>query len=746
MVYILLFLSIAFLIWLWLLTLQQRRDIESLRQQLKSLSAKVNAGTVPIQEKVYVQPEPVVQSPAMPQVTYQTPVPVKKQKAESDSKGSLERWFGRNVIGIMASVLVFIGLVFLGVLAYEHITETIKIVAMYALCTVLLLLGTWLTIKKRNNFTLILTGCGCGSYFIAILLTHIYFNRINDVAAFSLLLVWTVATLLLSKKVSSTLLSIVAHIGMAVSICFAFAQGVTNEKLPIVLIYQGVAIVIILLGNIFCCKKTYNFGIFISLLLTIIASSFMWDRLTTGSDAKPFVTALPVAVIAFMAQFICNSILSYLLSSSANKLTNTYSKVIVHFLNKFLWVASLVMNIYFVVYRISKATLKPIWTPSKQNLNAIMLAVFISIGVILVHSAITLLYSRRFKFDRKLETISVILLSWVMSVLLFVLWISNLVIDAEIFVPRISLFIVISLLLILADIISRNKAYSIASMVFLLIDALFMLVQGYKVLNSYGSILIPLGYMVLYILIISLQWYRYRLEYANIKSKIARLLSFFLTELSIISIIATSSINYKTEILLLTLALLNTVLYVIRFDREVSKEFTMKISFGINEFALLIVTSIFIAFDQKSATSTVLYLIVSALAFGLGFIRIRKVLNGSNWIESIWAGLKLTILVLAVIRGNTAWFDQTYIFSLVCMLTALTCIILGFIGKSKTLRYYGLSISLICVLKLVTFDVTSLNTLLRVLAFIGGGIICFVISAIYNYTSKKLIKKENAVI
>ena len=59
-------------------------------------------------------------------------------------------------------------------------------------------------------------------------------------------------------------------------------------------------------------------------------------------------------------------------------------------------------------------------------------------------------------------------------------------------------------------------------------------------------------------------------------------------------------------------------------------------------------------------------------------------------------------------------------------------------SKSKTLRLYGVVLSLLCVLKLVTYDVAGQTTILRVVAFIGGGMICFAISALYSYAVKKL--------
>ena len=78
----------------------------------------------------------------------------------------VESWVGKNIIGIAASVLIFIGLIFLGVLIYEHLTDTIKIIAMFAISTVLTVTGTLLLRKKSNNFTMSLTGCGAGSLFL----------------------------------------------------------------------------------------------------------------------------------------------------------------------------------------------------------------------------------------------------------------------------------------------------------------------------------------------------------------------------------------------------------------------------------------------------------------------------------------------------------------------------------------------------------------------------------------------------
>jgi len=105
--------------------------------------------------------------------------------------------------------------------------------------------------------------------------------------------------------------------------------------------------------------------------------------------------------------------------------------------------------------------------------------------------------------------------------------------------------------------------------------------------------------------------------------------------------------------------------------------------------------------------------------------------------------LAFTALVFAVINGNTDWFSEPYVLSLVSMILALTSIALGFFMRNKVLRIYGLVLVMVCVLKLLTFDLGELNSIMGVIAFIRGGIICFVISALYNFAVKRFDTDKN---
>ena len=121
------------------------------------------------------------------------------------------------------------------------------------------------------------------------------------------------------------------------------------------------------------------------------------------------------------------------------------------------------------------------------------------------------------------------------------------------------------------------------------------------------------------------------------------------------------------------------------------------------------------------------------------------VLRKPDLAEQLVICFKVTFIILATIRGFAPeWFNAVYVLSLASMVSALICVIAGFISRTKPLRLYGLFLTLLCVIKLITYDVRELETPLRIVALIGGGIICFAISALYSYSEDRLISKGTA--
>lgn len=654
---------------------------------------------------------------------------------------TLETWLGRNVLGIVASMLVFIGLIFLGVLVYRNITDSIKILLMYTLSTLLTGLGVFLSVKKQNNFTLALTGCGCGSFFISILLTHVYFGKLPDFAAFGLLLLWMVATLFVARWQRSTLLSVVAHAGMIISLCFAFAQGISDEKLLLVLLYQVAASAAILVGNIFCCRKTYHFGVFASLFLTLIASGFMLARFVPPisvidaiEGAHPFRSALstPAIIAAFAIQFLMASVFSYLLSISASRIKNEETKIGLHFLNKLLWSVALCMNVYLVVRRLAFPHFAV--APDRAAAGIALLVCLIPLAI---HVTLTLTMQIKLRFSQALECISVLSCFLLTSIFLMVFWVARM--GGSGILPRLPWLIAPALALLFVRRVSRHSAYSIAANLLLGLDFLLVLCGGYGRLTAFGTPALALAWMLLYAAILVGQWYFQSPAARKHYSVLLRAVIYLLVLSSLIAILLAANLSYPAVTMLLILTGLHFLLLLLRYDREENGN-TLQWLLGAASLVLLLIDAGCIAFAYRnSPLQTGLYFLLSVLAFFLAVVRAPRLFyHKDRPVQGALTGVVLTLLVLATVQGNTSWFSQSYILSLTCMLTALACILAGFIGKVGSLRFYGLILTLVCVLKLVTLDVVDLSTLLRVIALIGGGVICFIISALYNYTVKQL--------
>ncbi len=669
-----------------------------------------------------------------------------KQTQNKDSKtdkNKLESLFGRNVVGFAAAILIFIGIIFLGILVYEYINEFGKILAMYIISTAVLSAGILLNRKLKNTFTQILTGCGLGCFFISILLTHIYFHKIEDITAFSLLLLWLIASLFASKLLSSLVINIVAHLGMITSLCFAYSLGLSDDKLILLLIYQFASIIVIIFGNILCYKETYRFGVFISLLLTIIASTFMWNKflLTTHVDI-PFATTLPVPIIgiAFIAQFVCAAFLSYLLSISTNKLGGVWYSYLIHIANKLLFIWALILNIYHVTYRIAC-----FYTNNSNKFNySVFISVIICLIILFIHIFISILISLKFNFNTWLENISAIITISTSFILLLVFYTLEKIVDtysSSLFTPILPWFIILSILIYFAFILSKNIIYKFISLIILAFDGIFMIFGGYSDLNHLWDIYLGLLYMIVITGLFFLQWFK-TYKISTVKNLILhKTFGLVFVELSLISIILNSALKYSEITVLIVLSFIFAVLYWFNFDCKKNKSLFLKVFMHINEILLLIFCYIYISLSNKTLAETILAILLTITTIILSFIRINELFKKKefSWMY-IWNGIKLTLIVLAIINGFTSWFEYLYLFSIFSMITALVSVLFGFFVKSKGLRLYGLIITLLCVIKLVTIDVSSENTILRVSALIAGGIICFAISGLYSYMEKRINK------
>jgi len=433
------------------------------------------------------QAPPMVERPystTKPSTPVHMPAPPRSPKLKRELN---ESWIGRNVVGIAASVLIFIGLLFLGVWAWNNVGDWLKVILIFVVSGILTALGIGLGYKQQNVFTKILTGCGFGAVFISIFVTYLYFRMLGAIPAYCLLFGWLVTVMAITRVQQSIYLSIVAHLGMAISICFAYVHMV-DYNITFLMIYQYVSIAVIIVGNLLCYRQAYRFGLFLSFGLTIIASSYML--------ASPVLTMGWGTLSPLLAQFLCASFLSCLLSLSTARFEESKIMGPVHALNKLMWVAMLFVSVYLPVMRLAET--KPVQFAVNNLSSPLLYPVLVCVMIVAAHIIITLFLRWKHYVSQLQETISAVFMSLSWMALLLILWHNQSPVNFPVF-PYLC---VPGIMVLIAERFSGNRIYWRAACVFFAVDLLSALAINYYKLQTGGVIALAAAYIVFYLCLI----------------------------------------------------------------------------------------------------------------------------------------------------------------------------------------------------------------------------------------------------
>ena len=645
--------------------------------------------------------------------------------SNADSKTTLENWIGKNVLGIAAVVLIFIGMVFLGILTVQYINEFGKMIALYVISTGVTVSGLLFYKKKKSVFAEIVSGCGFGCFFISVILTHLVFGMISDVTAFIILLFWISIAIFTAKKMESVTVSIVANIGMLISTMFAFQVGLHDEsKLVLIVLYQAVGIAIIVVGNIFYYKKTYLLGMYTSVIL-ILGSFLFLSKFVSTFSAEGSVLATILMIIEWIAltlftNFIRNHINQKMLPDKS------YANIL-HILNEVFWLGGTVYFFEILLY--------------KQYMEWV--SFFVILVVLTIYLCVLLIKGKTKKLESAYERNSVLLTVMTMMLLLsyhFIV-VSLAVVFTENsmygFIPYAPVFFILALILDGAFLYRKEEYLKKISLLTLLLDACFVCFGGYAVINACYS---PIA-MYLYFFIILMYIIKKIIDYSKSNKQetvdFLKISSYFFTIVSIIIIgmIEQSRFEYGYQVVLTLLILIHAALAYF----NLCKSNSMKIIYQVvsNILFLLVCVHLYVK-NEEYLSFLFQWLILFVTIVMVVASNLKKDWDKIPVLYQIYTALQITILILLAMNIGTGILSYPYVFSITCMLTALVSIIYGTLAKAKGFRVYGLGMVLFCVIKMVTYDISGLNTLVRVIAFIGGGIICFLISSGYQ----KLTGKE----
>ncbi len=682
--------------------------------------------------------------------------------AQTDN--SLEGTFGRNVIGLAAVILVFLGLIFLGILVIPTLENIVRCAAMWLISLALVLAGLLTTRRRQNTFSISLLGGGMGAVFISVLITHVYFHYLGEIPAFGLLLAWMAACMALIRRLDSIVLSVIVHVGMVVSVCFAYAIGFSETRLPLVVTYQMLACILVVVGDVFCMKKTYRSGLLTSLVLILIASLFMYDHFRMGNidfGGSPLTT--PVVVVFFL-QFISASVLLLLFvqalpqKGEARHTIATVSYVI----GKLVWFGVLLVDVWAVVRQLSLQASGLIGNAGFYGTVAdrlVMIAeaqatvaglICLAVGIALV-----LWLTPKGVVDRATSRLSLCLLGSMAAFLLVLRYaLSHLSLLA---IPNLSYVVLIAAFFYILAYAKRDTAFAMTGDILWGLDVLLMIAFGYDELVEHAGLIAAFVYVMLLVAIAFLSWCgRCKkaavpsvLQVSGIRPRI--LICLVVAEISTQVIVAATAFRYTQVVVASVLAVLLVGMYILQaHDRKMVSD-TFWIGAAVNE----LVVSMLIAFwVLRENGSSLLYGENPLMAYTPALLVLLVLVGLRLWdfypdtprpaaVLQVSEGITLSLLGWALVRCFTILLDVAFVESIVVMATALICIAVGFKARLKPLRLYGLTLAIICVLKLVLVDAAVLEPFARVASFIIGGTICFAISALYSYVERRMKQQGN---
>ena len=281
------------------------KRITSLEQEVHRLSGGVqpSAPMSPVPTPSVAAPQPIPAQrpvgapvPPFPAAAAQPqsqPLPTVPQQAAS---GDVEGWVGRNLMGVVASLLILAGVTFLGFLVVPFMGDSAKITSMYLLSLAFSAAGILACRRRISAFSQTLLGCGLGALFISVMVTFFVFHAVSSLAFLGLLAAWTACGYVLVKASGTPTMGVIIHIGALIAAYVAWSTDISPADVPVLVGYQILSTAVICVGDAVACKRLSRLGLLASLGMTLIAG--------LANQAGPWVTDVtmiwtPVLLIQF---------------------------------------------------------------------------------------------------------------------------------------------------------------------------------------------------------------------------------------------------------------------------------------------------------------------------------------------------------------------------------------------------------------------------------------------------------------
>lgn len=659
----------------------------------------------------YTKPQYVYQGATKPQFIYQG-------EKKSSSKEIKETIVGKYFIGALAALLVFIAAISLIGLVWDELTPFSKLLLISTTGTLLTVFGFWLIRSKKNSVNAIILGTGSGLLFISILSADMAFNLISHNIAILLCCIWSIFFILSSRFINVFFTTIIAYIGSYIALSFGLTLLSSDSELLILTLFASV-ISAVMIYNAF--KNKVNHQLIASLLLSLLSFSTITLRtiidgiLLSDQILKYCFTQTIVIIIIYILMNVLYRIVDrkkYSWTIGVALITATLTAL--YFINLY---SNYIVGLEF---------------------EAICIFFFIVnfVQIIINHLILKETYKRTTLFY------------------VFVLVCTSVLINITLFDVLTGVIIVAFLLMIIDSVTKQNDYVAVTSFV-ILFDVASLFTSNEIVLSNavYGVIQIAL--------IASIIYKNYKIknyEHINLLkiAGVATVLinSFFIPKHFIGSIMIDNqsldltiirTIGYIIAVV--SFALLFKINYFHDWDREAMNDNGLShgihISKNMRTLFLFSSTVLYFIGLNGISDSSIWYqqLIFTLSTIIMAFIQTYYIIqnsNETNQLSEIWIGIKYLVLSWTIFDSFFSLGINSVAYSIIGLIIAILSISFGFRFQFKSLRLYGLILTIIMVIKFILIDLSEENSITRVISLIIGGLICFGISVIYNKLNTKI--------
>lgn len=660
------------------------------------------------QQPLETSPEPILQQ-AETQVErplHTASKPVKAVTSQDKKEVFSENSVGKYLIGVLASLLILVGVAVLAATIWNYIPDTVKFSMVLLMGLLMGGLGFLLGTKGKtfNAFHLSLIGCGTGIIYCDLIAAKLAWSLFPDPAVLLFFIVWTISGFVLSKKLHSDIMFSIIQIGNAISILLTVHLMEIGPSLWLILLFILCTVV---LTSVFAGQGFHKANGLAASYIAIFSYLMICSRLgelmrdyPTDSDTAFMVTC----GILFMGLFLFSACLFWMIpygirgfSDAAEKCLVASQLLILAAGTAFIMVQ--LPHSYILDGRIAK--------PAPEILYFLILMAAL--------------------FKKKTRTFSLMVLSVNMTAVLMDL--SSFFFESWGLLPCVLCLVFLLLGLHLKDIWMKIGAvviYAIITCGILLFSFINLFTNAF---NSELNICILHGLMILIPCIVIADIVKHR-ERA-LKRKILAVLCldsavcyiflmFFNLELWMM---------WSTALAAAALTIFSR-LPVFREDRS------CRIHNLICHSLLQLLLWAALSSDRGAWEMAAGCLILLLFTAKIVYESLAHMKRTGNHILPLISCVLMTVNAVDVLH-KTPLGSYGILTSLTCLLAAGFCIVLGFSCRVKPLRTYGLILVIFSVLKMVTFDIASTDSIIRVAAFIGGGLLCFGISWAYNRAEKE---------